>query len=127
MSAVRRTSGFTLVEVLVALLLLTTCLLLALGLHMQQRRILDRLAAQGEALRALEGAMEALRAGALPLASATVPELASGEARGLVVTIEVAGTEVPSLFDVRAEARFLVAGEPHSRQIETLIWSPPPL
>lgn len=126
MTAVRRTRGFTLVEVLVALLLLTSCLFLALALHMQQRRILDRLAAQGEALRALEGTMEALRAGALPLATGTVPEFAYGDAKGLVVTIDVTDTEVPSLFEVRAEARFLVAGEPHSRQLETLIWSPPP-
>ena len=113
------------VEVLVALLILTLCLFLALGLHMQQRRILDRLAAQGEALRALEGTLEALRAGAVPLASGTVPGFAYSEAKGLVVTLEVTNTDVPALFDVRAEARFLVAGEPHSRQLETLIWSPP--
>ena len=59
----RHRSAFTLVEVLIALLVLTLCLFLALGLHLQQRRILSRLQAQGEALRALEGTIEALRAG----------------------------------------------------------------
>ncbi|MEO8503009.1 MAG: prepilin-type N-terminal cleavage/methylation domain-containing protein [Acidobacteriota bacterium] len=122
----RHDAAFTLVEVLIALLVLTLCLFLALGLHLQQRRILSRLAAQGEALRALEGTIEALRAGAIPLESETVPAPFATDAHGLVVTVVVTGTDVSALFDVKAEARFVVAGEPRRRGLETLIWAPPP-
>ena len=81
--------------------------------------------AEEEAPRALEGTIEALRAGAIPLESETVPAPFATDAHGLVVTLVVTGTDVPALFDVKAEARFVVAGEPRRRGLETLIWAPP--
>ena len=107
------------------LVLLMVCLLYGLAVHMQQRRILDRLAAQSEALRALESTFEALRAGALPLVSATLPPPLAEHAKNLVVVIDVAPAGVPYLFDVHAEARYLLAGEPRVRSLDSLIWSPP--
>ena len=98
------------------------CLLGGLAVHLQQRRVLDRLAGQGAALRALEATFEALRAGALPLASGPVVGFGSG---GISVVLDVQPTDVPALFAVRAEARYTVAGEEHAQALASLFWSPP--
>ena len=59
--------GFTLVEVLVALALLAVVLLTSLALLAQEPRIDRRLQARQEAARAVEGVLEAIRAGVVPL------------------------------------------------------------
>lgn len=98
------------------------CLLGGLAIHLQQRRVLDRLSGQGAALRALEATFEALRGGALPLASGPVAGFASD---GVTVVLDVQPTDVPALLAVRAEAHYTVAGEEHAQALASLFWSPP--
>ena len=117
-----RPTGFVLAETLIGLGLLMLCLLGGLAVHLQQRRVLDRLAGQGAALRALEATFEALRAGALPLASGPVAGFGSG---GIAVVLDVQPSDVPALFAVRAEARYTAAGEEHAQALASLFWSPP--
>ncbi len=99
------------------------CLLGGLAVHLQQRRVLDRLAGQGAALRALEATFEALRAGALPLASGPIEGFAASG--GMAILLDVQPTDVPALLAVRAEARYTVAGEEHAQALASLFWSPP--
>ena len=98
------------------------CLLGGLTVHLQQKRVLDRLAGQGNALRALEATFEALRSGALPLVPG--PVVGFGASDGVAVVLDVQPTDVPALFAVRAEARYLVAGEEHMQALASLVWSP---
>src|SRR6478672_4903001 len=105
---VRVRRGFILAETLIALGLLMLCLLCGLAVHLAERRVVDRVEAQGQALGALEGALEELRAGALPLTSGELSRSADGR---LTIVLEVSPTDVPALLAVRLEARYTVAGE----------------
>jgi Tfp pilus assembly protein PilV len=62
-----RESGFSFVEVLIALVLVGTALLMGMGLALQNPRIVKRLDGERQAFRALESTLEAVRAGAIPL------------------------------------------------------------
>lgn len=118
----RAPHGFTLIETLVALFLLTLTLLLGLGLVLQHPRIVRRLDAQREALHSLEATLEALRAGALPLASQDLPPVGRHRMT-LSVRIEPAGYP-PGLYRVEVRARYLVAGQPREQSVESLLWRP---
>jgi prepilin-type N-terminal cleavage/methylation domain-containing protein len=118
----RAPHGFTLIETLAALFLLTLTLLLGLGLVLQHPRIVRRLDAQREALHTMEATLEALRAGALPLASQDLPPV--GRHRmALSVRIAPAG-DPPGLYRVEVRARYLVEGQPRERTVESLLWRP---
>ena len=54
----RRLGGFTLIEVLVALVISTIALTLGLGLALQQRRLDQKLRADEVAMRAMEASLE---------------------------------------------------------------------
>lgn len=116
--------GFTLVETLVALALLTLALLLGLGLVLQHPRIVRRLDAQREANHFLEATLEALRAGdeTVPLASQTLPPAGS---RKMALFIEVTPEGYPpGLYRVQVRAAWQVDGQPKERSVETLLWRP---
>lgn len=119
----RAERGFTLVEALVALALLTFALLLGLGLVLQQPRIVRRLDAQREAMHSLEATLEALRAGALPLASQSLPPVGP---RRMTLSIQVTPEGYPpGLHRVQVRARYLLEGRFRERSVETLFWRPP--
>jgi prepilin-type N-terminal cleavage/methylation domain-containing protein len=114
--------GFTLVETLIALALLTLALLLGLGLVLQHPRIVRRLDAQREAIHTLEETLEALRAGGLPLASQTLPPVGP---RKIALSIQVAPQGYPpGLYHVQVRAAYEVEGQPRERAVETLLWRP---
>ena len=115
--------GFTLVETLVALALLTLALLLGLGLVLQHPRVVRRLDAQREANHFLESSLEALRAGGLPLASQTLPP--AGQ-RKIPLFIQVDPvSNPPGLYRVKVYTAYQVGGHPKERSVETLLWRPP--
>lgn len=126
--------GFTLIESLVALAVLSVALLLGMGLVLQLPGVVRRVDAHRQALRAMEAALEALRAGELPLASGrlasptspTSPAVSSGSApAGLAVWIEVQPVSPPGLHEVLVRARYPAAGKVVERQVETLVYRPP--
>lgn len=125
----RRAGGFTLVETLIALAVLMVALLLGLPLLLEQPRILARVEAQRQATRAIEAAIESLRAGEVPLQAARVQNVAlaagSPAPPGLTLWIDVAPADLPYLYSVTLRTRIDVRGHPLERQVETLIWSPP--
>jgi prepilin-type N-terminal cleavage/methylation domain-containing protein len=120
-----RHSGFTLIESLVALALVGVALLLAVGIQMQQPLALERLRARQAVTRALEAALESVRAGALPLADGVVPTAAvGGGARDLVMRIRVEATATADLFAVTCEATYTLRGRPRRAALASLVWAP---
>ena len=115
--------GFTLVESLVALLVLSTALLLALPLIQQQPGIVRRLDIQHIAITEIDSTLEALRSGAMPLASVHLP---GGPGRPVMkVDVEPAATP-PGLYLVTVRALWKIKGKDYEKKVETMIWSPPP-
>lgn len=134
MQRIEPRGGFTLLESLVALAILGVALLLGMALVLQQPRLLRRLDARREALRALDSTLEAIRAGVLPLQSSQldgfVTSAGSGAPRDLVVFVEVTGGGRPDLYLVTLRARYSVYGQSFEPKVQTLFWrqaQPPPL
>ncbi len=120
--------AFSLVETTVALALVSTMMLTGLTLLILQPRLQDRTRAGEEALRAIEAALETVRAAEIPLVSGRlVPGVAYPEAdphRNLTLTLEVDSTGTPGLYELRVDATYLTWGRPASRSVTTLTWRP---
>jgi type II secretory pathway pseudopilin PulG len=117
----------TLAECLIALALLSLAAIMVTATLATARATGERLLAQRRALQAAENALEAVRGGALPLASGPVDAGALVGDVGdwqLSVTIVVDEPEPPGLYRVAAEASFEVGGRPGVRRLETLVWRP---
>jgi prepilin-type N-terminal cleavage/methylation domain-containing protein len=123
--------GFTLLETLVALALVAVALLLGVALVLAQPRMIRRMEAERQAFRAIEGTLEAVRGGAIPLQSAFFQgfDFSAGTpaARNLALWMNVqpVGT-VPNLFQVSLRAHYVVAGKGVDKEVDTLVWQPPP-
>ena len=122
-------SGFALIEVLIALVLVGTALLMGMGLVLQNPRIVRRMDGEQQAFRALESTLEAVRAGAIPLQTAELGGFAtavgSPAPKDLAIRMEVEPADVPGLFQVTLSARYTVARRQHEKSLQTLVWSPP--
>jgi type II secretory pathway pseudopilin PulG len=123
----RRSCGMSLAECLIALALLSLTMVMVTAGFATVRATGERLLAQRAALRAAENALEAVRGGALPLASGPVdPRVLVGDAGEwrLRVRVLVDETEQPGLYQVVAEAAFELGERPGMRRLETLVWQP---
>lgn len=120
--------GFSLIEALVALLVLTLAMLLGYGFMMRQPQAMKRLDAGDEALRALESSLETMRAGVVPLVDGMLQPVIAypppTTAADLLVNLDVEPTETPGLFTVNLEARYRVGRAIHRRHVQSLVWSP---
>lgn len=120
--------GFTLLEALVALLLVTFAMLMGFGLMARQPHTLERLRAGDEALRAIEASIETIRAGALPLESGflqpAIAYPAPVHAEHLLLDLNVQPQEVEGLYGITVEARYQVGRKMHRRRVTTLVWRP---
>jgi len=120
-------SGFTLIEVIVGLALLAVATLVGLAAIQQAQLSVERLDARHRALCEIEAALEAARAGTLPLASRVVgPSLnaTTGRERGLLVFLEVAPSGTPNLYRVAATARWSLRGRPQQSTVLTMVYRP---
>ncbi len=123
--------GFSLIESLVALFLVTVALFLTLHLTSVQPRTMKRLRANEAALRAVEASIETIRGGLIPLVegrSKLVAPLAffpDPAVEGLQLTMDVApSAEVDDLFVVTVEARYRIVQQVRVRRIQTMVWRP---
>jgi type II secretion system protein I len=121
--------GFTLLETLVALAILGIALLLVLSLVLNQPRMLKRLDAQRQAYRAIEGTLEAVRAGAIPLETTHFADFdfAAGTPAPPDLTLQMDVTPLaapPGLYKVSLSAHYTFAGQGFDKKVQTLVWQP---
>jgi prepilin-type N-terminal cleavage/methylation domain-containing protein len=126
-----RQKGFSLIESLVALLLVTVALFLTLHLTSIQPRTMKRLRANEAALRAVEASIETIRGGSIPLVdgrsklAAPLAFFPDPAAEGLQLTMDVAPSpDVDDLFLVTVEARYRIARQVRVRRVQTMVWRP---
>lgn len=125
-----RRAGFSLIETLVALSLVGVALLLTMSLLFQEPRVMRRVAAHEQALRALEVTLEAVRAGrAVPLGREQVDLAALYQpeeetADDLRVWTEREASSPGGLYPLTLIARYRVGGQPFQRTVETMVWTP---
>ncbi len=120
-------SGFTLIEVIVGLALLAVATLVGLAAIQQAQLSIERLDARHRALAEMEAALEAARAGTLPLASGLVgPSLdaTTGREHGLLVFLKVEPSGTPGLYRVAATARWALRGRPQQSTVLTMVYRP---
>lgn len=124
-----RESGFSLVEVLIALVLVGTALLMGMGLALQNPRIVRRLDGERQAFRAMESTLEAVRAGVIPLQTSKldgfVTAVGTPAPKDLEIQMQVETTGTPGLFQVTLRASYEVEGRKMEKMLRTLVWSPP--
>jgi prepilin-type N-terminal cleavage/methylation domain-containing protein len=124
-----RANGFTLLETVVALAILGVALLLGMALVIQLPRDVRRLDAERQAMRAMEAALEAMRAGALPVQNSQLSEFitlaGAPRARDLDLTIGVLVTPTtrPGLYQVTLTAHYSVLHSQHTKQLQALFRS----
>ena len=126
-----RQQGFSLIENLVALLLVTLALFFTLHLTTRQPRAAERLRANEAALRTVEAAIETVRGGSIPITEgrtklvAPIAFLPDPAAEGIQVTVDVARSpRVDDLFIVTMEARYLIDDRVRVRRVQTMMWRP---
>lgn len=125
-----RESGLSLIEVLIALVLVGTALLMGMGLALQNPRIVRRLDSERQAFRAMESTLEAVRAGAIPLQTSEldgfVTAVGTSAPKDLKIYMQVEPTgKPPGLFQVTVSARYEIEGRKIEKMLRTLVWSPP--
>ena len=124
----RRSDGFTLIEVLVALTLLGVALLLGMQLVLQNPRIVRRADGERQAFRAMESTMEAVRAGLIPLETSEldgfVTAVGTPAPKDLTLFMEVAPTGLPGLYEVTLTARYSAYRVKYRKELHTMVWSP---
>lgn len=113
--------GFSLLEVLVALVLVGAILLFAGGFYWQQIRTSERLEAQRRADGALVAAYELVRAGALPLAAGPLVDPTDG---GVSLSADVTPSDLPGLAQLSLVASYEVRGAPFRRTLDALVYAP---
>ncbi len=124
-----RESGFSLVEVLIALVLVGAALLMGMGLALQNPRIVRRLDGERQAFRAMESTLEAVRAGVIPLQTSNldgfVTAVGTPAQKDLKIHMQVDPAGTPGLFQVTLRASYKVEQRKVEKMLRTLVWSPP--
>jgi Tfp pilus assembly protein PilV len=121
-------AGFSLVEALIALMLVGVALVLDLGLQAQSREIEARLAVEAELLRRAEAVIESVRAGNhLPVNGPVDPDLAwpNPADPSLAMILVVDATDVAGVCRVTVHGQQRGRrGRPHDVELTTLLWQP---
>lgn len=124
-----RASGFSLIEVLIALVLVGAALMMGMGLALQQPRIVRRLDGERQVFRAMESTLESVRAGVIPLKNAQlsgfVTAVGTPAPKDLEIRMQVDSAVQPGLFEVTLRASYFVEGRKVNKLIRTMVWSPP--
>jgi prepilin-type N-terminal cleavage/methylation domain-containing protein len=118
----RLQSGFSLVESLIALLVISVGLLMGLPLIQQQPGIVKRLDARHVALREIESTLEAMRSGSMPLESIHLP---GGKGQpSLWIDVQPETGAPAGLQHVTVRALWRIQSRDFEKRVETLVWSP---
>jgi prepilin-type N-terminal cleavage/methylation domain-containing protein len=122
-------SGFSLLEALIALVLLGVALLLGMELLLQNPRVVRRLDGERQAFRAMESTLEAVRAGAIPLMTSDLggfsTAVGSPAPKDLAISMQVDPAGLPGLFQVTLRATYTADQKKVQKELQTMVWSPP--
>jgi prepilin-type N-terminal cleavage/methylation domain-containing protein len=125
----RAPSGFSLIEVLIALTLLGIALLLGMDLLLQNPRVVRRLDGERQAFRAMESTLEAVRAGVIPLETAELGSMVTAVGapapKDLTISMQVGPAGLPGLYQVTLVAQYSVLHQKYKKKLQTMVWSPP--
>jgi len=121
--------GFTLIEALIALVLLGVALLLGVELVLQNPRVVRRMDGERQAFRAMESTLESVRGGAIPLKTACLGTYSTAvgtlASKDLKIFMRVDPTDLPGLFQVTLQARYTEDKKKIRKELQTMVWSPP--
>lgn len=125
----RALSGFSLIEVLIALTLLGIALLLGMDLVLQNPRVVRRLDGERQAFRAMESTMEAVRAGVIPLQTSELGSMVTAVGapapKDLTISMQVGPAALPGLYQVTLVAQYSVLHQKYKKKLQTMVWAPP--
>ena len=125
----RKQSGFSLVETLIALAILTTALLLGMALVLQHPWVVRRVDAERQAYRAMESTLESVRAGVIPLQSMDLDGFVTAAGRpapkDLKMSMTVQLQDLPGLYKVTLVATYSIGRQKLEKRVETLVWRLP--
>ncbi len=123
-----RNAGFSLIETLVSLAILTLALLLGVDAFLQHTRATRRMEAQRQAFRALESSLEAVRSGSLPLQSTWLDGFTTAVGtpapRDLKVWMQVDPAVAPFLYEVHLQATYDVEGAKVTKSLHSMVYRP---
>jgi prepilin-type N-terminal cleavage/methylation domain-containing protein len=121
--------GFSLLEALIALVLLGVALLMGMELVLQNPRMVRRMDGERQAFRAMESTLESVRAGAIPLMTADLDAFSTAVGtparKDLAISMQVDPTTLPGLYQVTLQARYTADKRQVSKVLQTMVWSPP--
>ncbi|HSS77547.1 MAG TPA: prepilin-type N-terminal cleavage/methylation domain-containing protein [Thermoanaerobaculia bacterium] len=121
--------GFTLLEALIALVLLGVALLLGMELVLQNPLMVRRMDDERQAFRAMEATLESVRAGTTPLVTADLDRYSTAVGKparsDLEIDMTVDRTDVPGLYQVTLRARYTADKRKVQKELQTMVWSPP--
>ncbi len=121
-------SGFSLLEALVALVLLGVALLLGMALLLQNPRMVRRMDGERQAFRAMESTLEGVRAGWIPLDNYQIDgfytAVGSPPPEDLAIFMQVDPAGVPGLCKVTLRATYTVDQKKVQKELQTMVWSP---
>ena len=124
------TGGYSLIETLVALALLSTAGLVLMNTAWQLPRLVERSEAKAADLRALESTLEMVRAGLIPPVSGVVPaapgtsgvRLRSGISLPIVLELDADPTELPEVVALDLRATYHLRGRATTTTLSTRVW-----
>jgi len=123
-----RASGFTLLETLVSLAILTLALLLGVDAFLQHARVTQRMENERQAYRALESTLEAVRAGVLPLSSTWLEGFTTAVGtpapRDLRVWLQVDPLPTPGLYELHLQATYTLEGLKVTKNLHSEVYHP---
>src|SRR6478672_5614863 len=121
--------GFTLLEALIALVLLGVALLMGVELVLQNPRVVRRMDGERQAFRAMESTIESVRGGVIPLETADLGAFSTAvgtpASKDLTIFMQVDPTALPGLFQVTLQARYTADKKKMQKELQTMVWSPP--
>jgi prepilin-type N-terminal cleavage/methylation domain-containing protein len=123
-----RARGFTYIETLVALAILSLTLLLGVDGFLQYARATRRMESERQAFRALESTLEAVRAGTMPLASTWLEGFTTAVGNpappDLKVWMQVDPTGIPHLVSIHLQGTYRVDGKLYTKDLYSMVFRP---